>query len=92
VAFAYPPSPITSPAAERSKELARLAYELLDAHYDTERLVHERSSQLQWRAHLGYLRDLQRVGRQILAQQADVSAVRARRPAARMSQPGTGSE
>jgi hypothetical protein len=54
--------------AARSEQLARLAYELLDAHFDTVRLVDERSSELEWRAHLRYLRDLQRCGREILAQ------------------------
>jgi hypothetical protein len=65
MAFAYPPN--ASPSAERSEQLARLAYELLDAHSDTERLVHEWPPELQWRAHLGYLRDLQRLGREVLA-------------------------
>jgi hypothetical protein len=64
--FAYPPIP--SPAAERSERLARLVYELLDAHSDTERLVRERPTEFQWSAHLSYLRDLQRIGRQTLAQ------------------------
>ena len=59
---------IASAAAERSEQLARLAYELLDAHADTEQLSHERPSQLQWSLHLSYLRDLQRVGREILAE------------------------
>ena len=64
--FAYPALP--SPAAERSEQLARLVYELLDAHSDTERLIRDRPTERQWRAHPSYLRDLQRVGRQILAQ------------------------
>jgi hypothetical protein len=64
--FAYPPIP--SPSAERSERLARLVYELLDAHSDTERLVRESPHELRWRAHLSYLRDLQRLGREILAQ------------------------
>ena len=65
MAFTSPPLP--SPIAERSEQLARLTYELLDAHADTERLVRERPTELQWRAHLSYLRDLQRIGREILA-------------------------
>jgi hypothetical protein len=56
-----------SPAAEQAERLARLVYELLDAHADTARLVHGRSTDFQWRAHLHYLRDLQRIGREILA-------------------------
>ena len=58
----------SSPVAERSERLARLVYELLDAHADTERLVHARPNELHWRTHLNYLRDLQRVGREILAE------------------------
>ena len=34
MAFVYPP--ITSPQAERSEQLTRLVYGLLDAHSDTE--------------------------------------------------------
>jgi hypothetical protein len=60
--------PASSPASERAEQLARLVYELLDAHADTEKLVSSPSSQLQWQAHLHYLRDLQRTGRAILAQ------------------------
>ena len=64
-ASAYPPIP--SPASAHPEGLARLVYELLDAHSDTERLVRQRSSELQWRIHLGYLQDLQRLGRETLA-------------------------
>ena len=71
MAFAYPPSLFF--AAERSEPLARLAYELLDAHGDTERLVHERPSELEWRAHLSDLCDLQRIGREILAEPIDAT-------------------
>lgn len=46
--------------------LTALVYELLDAHLDTldlaKDLVEER-----WRAHLDYLRALQRTGRELLA-------------------------
>jgi hypothetical protein len=66
MAFVYPR--ISSPTAERSERLARLVYELLDAQWDTERLVHGRPTELEWRAHLGYLRDLQRLGREALAE------------------------
>ena len=66
MAFAYPP--ISSPHARRYEELARLAYELLDAHSDTQRLVHEQSNELQWHLHLDYLKDLQPLGREVLAQ------------------------
>ena len=64
--MAYPP--LLSPATERSERLARLVYELLDAHADTERLAHERPCELHWGVHMSYLRDLQRVGREILAE------------------------
>jgi hypothetical protein len=46
--------------------LVQLAYELLDAHDDTARLAAEGDA-LRWQIHLGYLRDLQRTGREILA-------------------------
>jgi hypothetical protein len=55
-------------AAQRAEQLARLIYELLDAHADTDRLVRGPSTELLWQAHLHYLRDLQRTGREILAQ------------------------
>ena len=52
---------------DRGDELALLIYELLDAHDDTVRLGDARESDLRWRAHLDYLRRLQRVGREALA-------------------------
>src|SRR5437588_11549624 len=42
-------------STDRVEELARLVYELLDAHADTEQLAHSRSTGLLWRAHLHYL-------------------------------------
>lgn len=57
----------TPPAAERSEQLVGLVYELLDALTDTDQLMREVSTALQWRSHLVYLRDLQRTGREILA-------------------------
>jgi hypothetical protein len=62
-----PQLPVPSSAAGRAEQLARLVYELLDAHADTDRLARAQSTELQWEAHLEYLRDLQRVGREILA-------------------------
>jgi len=47
--------------------LARLSCELLDAHVDTVLLAHDLDRDPLWRAHLGYLRDLQRVGHEMLA-------------------------
>ena len=49
------------------ERLTRLVYELLDAHDDTARLAAEPADELCWDAHLGYLRDLQRAGRELLA-------------------------
>jgi hypothetical protein len=55
-------------AAPRSPEdLGDLVYELLDAHDDTARLAAE-TGDARWEAHLAYLRDLQRIGRAMLAQ------------------------
>jgi hypothetical protein len=45
-----------------------LSYELLDAHADTARLATDGASDDEWRNHLGYLRDLQRIGREAIAQ------------------------
>ena len=47
--------------------LASLVYELLDAHQDTARLAEGPADEEGWAAHLDYLRDLQRVGRERLA-------------------------
>ena len=54
-------------SAERAEQLARLVYELLDAHADTDQLMRGPSTELGWQAHLHYLRDLQRIGREVLA-------------------------
>ena len=58
---------VSSGAFERSEQLARLVYELLDAHADTDRLMRRPHSELLWHAHRAYLRDLQRVAREVLA-------------------------
>jgi hypothetical protein len=47
--------------------LQQVVYELLDAHYDTARLVAETADDDRWSAHLEYLRALQRRTRGILA-------------------------
>jgi hypothetical protein len=54
-----------------SAVLVDLVYELLDAHDDTARLVRAESCEGAWEEHLDYLRDLQRVGREMLAHTAD---------------------
>jgi hypothetical protein len=51
---------------DRNK-LAELVYELLDAHVDTIALAGESPEDPAWAAHLDYIRDLQRVGRERLA-------------------------
>jgi hypothetical protein len=58
--------PVLDTAAADSR-LAELLYELLDAHGDTMQLVGELGETPDWAAHLDYLRDLQRVGRELLA-------------------------
>jgi hypothetical protein len=47
--------------------LGGLVYELLDAHTDTADLARRLDCDLEWSAHLDYLRDLQRVAREGLA-------------------------
>jgi hypothetical protein len=49
------------------EQLNGLVYELLDAHADTLRMGEGLASDLEWAAHLEYLRGLQRVGREFLA-------------------------
>jgi len=53
-----------------------LLYELLDAHVDTMRLADDVNlvTDPAWAAHLDYLRDLQRVGREALARAASQPA------------------
>jgi len=63
-----PHLPTISTNAEWAEQLAHLVYELLDAHADTDRLMRGPSTELLRQAHLHYLRDLQRTGREILAQ------------------------
>ena len=60
-------SATSSPAALRVQQLVELVYELLDAHIDTELLATELEGDLSWAAHLDYLRGLQRVAREVLA-------------------------
>ena len=56
-----------SPAGVRVERLVGLVYELLDAHADTELLAREFEEDLPWAAHLDYLRALQRVAREVMA-------------------------
>jgi len=50
--------------------VTELVYELLDAHVDTMRMADHLNDDPAWGAHLDYLRDLQRVGREALARAA----------------------
>jgi hypothetical protein len=56
--------------AVASSTLSEFVYELLDAHDDTMRLAESESGDLDWAAHMDYLRRLQRVGREMLAAHA----------------------
>jgi len=49
------------------EQLNRLVYELLDAHADTICLGERLAEDLEWAAHLEYLRGLQRVSRELMA-------------------------
>jgi hypothetical protein len=51
----------------RASDIVVLVYELLDAHADTLQLAGRAAHGHDWAAHLDYLRDLQRVGREALA-------------------------
>lgn len=55
------------PSADTTTELTSWVYELLDAHTDTTRLASDLECDPYWSAHLDYLRDLQRRGRETLA-------------------------
>lgn len=62
-----PPRPSSHlPPARTLELLITLGYELLDAHLDTIDLAAELPDDA-WRAHLDYLRALQRAGRGVLA-------------------------
>ncbi len=60
----------TSPV-DATARLVELVYELMDAHDDTARLAHGLTADLRWQAHLDYLQQLQRVGRELLAVDVD---------------------
>jgi hypothetical protein len=62
----YPHRPV-APLPGACEELTRLVYELLDAHDDTARIATGQDLDMRWQAHLRYLRDLQRVARELLA-------------------------
>jgi hypothetical protein len=62
----YPRQAI-APLPGAAEQLTRLVYELLDAHDDTARIATGQDLDVYWQAHLSYLRDLQRVARELLA-------------------------
>jgi hypothetical protein len=62
--------PPADPGQEKAAALVALTYELLDAHADTACLAGDESGgagDVEWQNHLAYLRDLQRVAREVLA-------------------------
>jgi hypothetical protein len=56
-----------APLPGACEQLTQLVYELLDAHDDTARIATSQDLDVRWQAHLSYLRDLQRVARELLA-------------------------
>jgi hypothetical protein len=61
------PTAISTRETVTAALISELIYELLDAHSDTVELADELTEALEWRAHLQYLTDLQRLGREALA-------------------------
>jgi hypothetical protein len=61
------PARSMSPTPVACEQLTRLVYELLDAHDDTARIATGQQLDARWQAHLSYLRDLQRVARELLS-------------------------
>jgi hypothetical protein len=55
------------PTRTAAEGITELVYELLDAHGDTLMLAEHLADEPEWGAHMAYLRDLQRVGRERLA-------------------------
>ena len=61
------PARAMAPTPGACEQLTRLVYELLDAHDDTARIATGQHLDVRWQVHLSYLRDLQRVARELLA-------------------------
>ncbi len=68
-------NPNSTGNATTTELLTDLVYELLDAHCDTACLAGDADDSVAWAAHLDYLRDLQRVGREALARLPASAAV-----------------
>ena len=69
-------NPNSTGTAATTELLTDLVYELLDAHCDTISLADEADDNVIWAAHLSYLRDLQRVGRETLSRRPLISGRR----------------
>ena len=75
---------------ELSEHLVLLVDELIDAHDDTIRLSEELVPDWRWEAHIRYVRELRRLGREALAAAtADDRAKTRRRPARLLSRQTT---
>jgi hypothetical protein len=59
---------------QQPDQMVALVYELLDAHSDTVLLANGLAHDKQWGAHVDYLRNLQRLGREALARLSDARA------------------
>jgi hypothetical protein len=70
-----------APSSGAFEQLTRVVYELLDAHDDTARIATGQDLDPRWQAHLSYLRDLQRVARELLAHAGHQECARAFAPA-----------
>ncbi len=65
---------VNTSVVSRGGYVTELLYELLDAHIDTMRMARDLDGDPTWAAHLDYLSDLQRVGREALAHGATATA------------------
>ncbi|HUE28406.1 MAG TPA: hypothetical protein VMP89_16645 [Solirubrobacteraceae bacterium] len=70
-----------APSPGVREPLTRLVYELLDAHDDTAQIAAGHDLDERWQAHLSYLRDLQRVARELLAHAGQQEAAQTLAPA-----------
>jgi hypothetical protein len=75
---------------ELSEHLVLVVDELIDAHDDTVRLAEERAPDGRWEAHICYLRQLRRVGREALAAAVADERAKPRRDRIRSSFPRRG--
>jgi hypothetical protein len=78
-----------APLPGACEQLTRLVYELLDAHDDTARIATGQDLDARWQAHLSYLRDLQRVARELLARAGQHEGAQTFAPADAPTRAGT---